>query len=343
MSSKLQDEIQRLAAVKDPHTQHWAYGRRQIVKLTGATEWMVRNVMQQVREPTQADTLKKQLKQMSVPEIVVNVPKFTKAKHTTKDCEQWVIASDFHAPYQHQPSCELLYSVINEIQPDKVVLLGDVINLDLFSKYDHVPGRPDSWMTDVSEAGKILGSVAQASGGAELLWVSGNHEERLRKYLMRHDPLLYSVLDMCSLFKLVGNDGTLKNWSYVDASEIFYPELDLVLAHGNKVRGKTGTTAYSHMEYLWMSVVLGHCHRLGITRKSSGRTRYYQKQAVFGVEAGCLCNYDLDYTNGATVDWQHGFVVLTINKSTEGHPIVNPELVEIFNNKAVFRAKTYRA
>ena len=60
------------------------------------------------------------------------------------------------------------------------------------------------------------------------------------------------------------------------------------------------------------------------------------------METGCLCRYDIPYMDGGTADWQHGFSVLTIDRSGDV-PFLDPTLVQISGKKAVFRGVTYRA
>lgn len=342
------------AVIRDPVTDQWQYGRRAIMKMVpGVSEWRVRTIINQVRgvgngatpAPTPTQSVKKQREkdQMTLPEIVIKVPKRAapKLKKNT-DTEQWVILGDFHAPWQHESSCEIAYQVLDEVRPDKVILIGDVINLDLFSKYDTVPGNPNTWIDDIVAGGEILGAIKHVAPYADLTWVRGNHEHRLQKHLMRHDPVLFEVLDLRALFKLTGNDKQLDNWEFINKTEIFYPDLNLIIAHGNSVRKFSAYSAKAHIDQLLISTVIGHTHRLGIHNRSSGRSRYHHEQPLFGVENGCMCRLDIDYIDGRTSDWQHGFSVLSIER-TGGQPLIGKELVEITNRKAIFRGKTFKA
>lgn len=346
-----------LAEKRDPKTGKWLLGRKGIhIKTPELSEWQVRKVIQEVRgegtsgspapTPEQKASKIREAELLSLPTITLKVPKLKLRKPVSSQTETWVIASDFHAPYHHEKSCNILYQVIADLQPSRVVLLGDVINLDQFSRYPDgkFPGAP-TWLDEISLAGNILGNVRQAAPDARLQWFEGNHEYRLKKYLMRNDPALYSHLDIGSLFKLSDNKAAQEEFSfyeYIDSPEIFEKDLGLVLKHGNKVRGHAGMSATAEVNDLLFSVVMGHCHRLGVTRKSSGRTRYLEEPALFAMEVGCMCIYNLEYLEGATTNWQHGFGVLSIDRSGD-YTTIDPSVVAINNGRAVFRDKVYKA
>lgn len=332
----------------------WAYGRRAIMnQVPGVTEWRVRRIIGEARgpgsaaltAPTPAEHAKlaKTKENMNVPRIIVNIPQRKLPVKPKKAVEQWVIGSDFHAPWHHKKSCELFYQIIEDIQPERVILLGDVINLDPFSRYDKIPGTP-TWLDDVASAGQILGSVKQAAPEAQLDWFMGNHEERLKKHLIRNDPVLYKHMDMQKLFVLSDNADAveaLSAFNYIDRNEVFEEELNLILAHGYRVRKHSGMSAYSLMESTLTSVIVGHGHRLGIYRKATARSRYLSEQPLYGVENGCLCRFDIPYLEGKTSNWQRGFTVLAIDRSGD-NPIVEPSIVEIGTDRALFRGNIYR-
>ena len=334
----------------------WLYGRRKLMKkFPEFTEWQVRQILKEIRgegisgvpapTPELINHKRREQEILSLPKLVINVSARPKQKRPKSSTETWVIASDFHAPKYHEPSCEILYQVIEYLNPTKVFLLGDLVTLDNFSRYDKIPTAP-LWIEDVAQAGTILANVMQAaSSDTELLWFEGNHEQRLKKHLIRHDPWLYEALNIPKLFTIVEPTRYTEifdRYKYVVEAEKFYDDLNLVIKHGNKARKHSTVSGRAELEILWLSVVVGHCHRLGIMRRSSGRSRYKNEQTAFAVETGCMCDYDQYYTEGQTTDWQHGFAVLTIDRSDE-IPIVEPTIVEINHGKALFRDKVFKS
>ena len=352
-----EEQLYAEACKRDLTTGDWIYGRRRLMKLFPEfSEWKIRNVLRDARgngeaatpAPTPEAITKKQREQrvLSLPQLIIQAQSRPKnLKPRSSSVEHWVIGSDFHAPKQHEASCEIFYQVIEFLNPKKVFLLGDLLTLDNFSRYDKIPTAP-LWIEDVAQAGVVLSNVAQAAADdTELLWFEGNHEQRLRKHLIRHDPWLYDHLNVPKLFTLSEDDRAIEaldRYTYIEDNEVFYEDLNLVIKHGNKARKHAGVSGRAELETLWMSVIVGHCHRLGLIRRRSGRSRYLHEQTAFALETGCLCDYDQYYTEGHTTDWQHGFAVLTIDRSDEV-PVIEPSIVEINNGKALFRDTIFRA
>ncbi len=344
------------ACKRGPHGD-WLYGRRKLMKkFPEFTEWQVRQILKNVRgegvaasspsTPETVDLKRREREVLSLPRIIVNTrarPKL-RAHDRRSSIESWLIASDFHAPRQHEASCEIFYQLIEYIDPIKVFLLGDLMTLDNFSRFDKDPTAP-TWFEDVAQAGKVLANVMQAaSDDTELLWFAGNHEQRFQKHLLRHDTWLYEALNIPKLFTIAEpgkHTAVLDRFTYITEAEKFYEDLNLVIKHGNKARKHSTVSGRAELEALWLSVIVGHCHRLGIMRRSSGRSRYKKEQTAFAVETGCMCDYDQHYTEGHTNDWQHGFIVLTIDRSDES-PVVEPTIVEINHGKALFRDRVFR-
>jgi hypothetical protein len=98
-------------------------------------------------------------------------------------------------------------------------------------------------------------------------------------------------------------------------------------------------SAKAHLEYLLLSVIIGHCHRLGIHTRSSGRSRYHNEPPLFAIENGCMCRYDIPYLGSKTTDWQRGFTVLDVDRE---NGLIEPTTVKIIGNKAMFRGVTYK-
>jgi len=352
------DKIYELAKLRGKNGK-WLLGRKGILEhVPEVTEWTVRKVIQEVRgegvggqqapTPEERVMISREEEQVKLPKIVFNVPPLKAAKEQNSTLKYWVIGSDFHSPYHDEASCQIFYNVIEDLNPEKVILLGDVINLDQFSRYPgegKYPGCP-TWIEEIAVAGSIMANVRQAAPAADLEWYEGNHELRLQKHLMRHDPILYPHIDMSKLFYLSDNESAMNEFSfytYVQKPEVFNKELGIVFKHGSKVRKHTGMSAQAEVDNLLFSVIMGHAHRLGLYRRSSGRSRYLNQQPLFGMETGCLCKYDLPYVEGATSNWQHGFGVLCIDKSDPKIPIIEPSVVEINNERALFKGKIYKA
>ena len=230
-----------------------------------------------------------------------------------------LIVSDFHIPDHHKPSLELLYKFIPQYRPTTVHILGDFVNFATVSKYEQDPFYRKNLSDEIREAHDILRKIVDVAK-CEVIWYSGNHEDRLLKYLKRNAAQLADlslndeyVVSIPHLFQLKE-----LGVSYVGR----HFRNGVLFEHGELIRSKSGMTAHSNLDKNGVSTIGGHTHRLALVFKKT-----YDKQ-IFGIENGCLCNYKPTPFYGSMVkDWELGFSTVDI---VDG--IAYPRLYPIINN-----------
>lgn len=117
-------------------------------------------------------------------------------KFLKPDNKRWqsvVVCSDVH-----DIDCDMFYrrvllDAIARIQPEKVVLNGDIFDLPEFSKYTNDP-RLFNPVERIQWVHKFLEDIREAAPDAELIFVEGNHEFRLLRHLSEATPALMTVL-----------------------------------------------------------------------------------------------------------------------------------------------------
>jgi len=83
----------------------------------------------------------------------------------------------------------------------------------------------------------------------------------------------------------------------------------LEVTHGASARSQPGGSVSAHFNRYHRSTLIGHIHKLNITRRTAGGE-------IFTLaENGCLCELDADYL-ALPGDWQQGFTVVEFSKST---------------------------
>lgn len=103
------------------------------------------------------------------------------------------VASDFHAPYHDYLAVLLLCKVLAWWNPDLFVIDGDALDFYPVSTYDKNPERAFGLQTEIDEFHTdILAPITAAIPKARKIFMPGNHEARLRKFLWRN-PDLYGV------------------------------------------------------------------------------------------------------------------------------------------------------
>jgi predicted phosphodiesterase len=151
-----------------------------------------------------------------------------------------------------------------------------------------------------------------------MIFIMGNHEDRLRRLISNAAPSLATLRstkfeEVAGLSK-IGFECISSHQDLFIGSLMFY--------HGDAVRKNGGASGRAHFEQYGCSIIMGHCHRLSITYKRN----------KFGVhtiiENGTLCNFDVEYARFP--DWQLGFTTIDFDGDSfaaEVHPIVQNKLI----------------
>ncbi len=237
-----------------------------------------------------------------------------------------LIISDLHVPDQHEKALALIYKFIEIYKPTTLHILGDFLNFPTLSSYPQDPHYHVTLSEEINEARGILKKLVKLAD-CEVLWYSGNHEDRLQKFLARNAAQLASleiegelVVSMPHLFKLRELGVRYIETEYRNG---------VLYHHGQLVRGKAGYTAHGNMERTGVSILSGHVHRLALVYKN------LYDRTIFGMETGCLCNRKpWPYYGTMVKDWQLGFATIDVVKGVS-HPRIYP----IINNSFVYGDK----
>ena len=110
----------------------------------------------------------------------VQLPRFTGEPHIEGDC---IIAGDFQLPTTDFEFADQILVVARALNIKTLLIVGDWVNVDAFSKYDHIV-PPIPFSTEVSVSVQLMSRYAE---WFDTIWMAlGNHEHRLIK-LMKGD------------------------------------------------------------------------------------------------------------------------------------------------------------
>jgi predicted phosphodiesterase len=211
--------------------------------------------------------------------------------------------SDLHIPYHDPFAWGLFLNIVEIVKPTKINLAGDLMDFYQLSTFDKDPaviedGRLQENLDQWFRMMRMLQRVAPDDCDFE--YIPGNHEDRLRRYLMRN-PELYGlrVLELSALLRL-DELGIKYSESEIDV----VPGL-LVIKHGSIVRKESAMSAKGELERerYAVSTISGHTHRMGT---HYARTR---NRVVKAHENGCLCLLNPEYVRNP--NWQQGLTMTT--------------------------------
>jgi predicted phosphodiesterase len=204
-----------------------------------------------------------------------------------------------HVPYQDKECIELLLKFAKNLQPDKLFILGDFVDMYSISKFSRNPERVLNLEWEFEQGREVLDRIDRAIPKAEKIFIGGNHEDRLRKFLW-NNPVLNGCIKLEEKLGLTDYGYTYHEYGHN------YTYQTLIYTHGYKVNKYSAYTAKNLLDDIGMSVISGHTHRLGTHYKTN------HSGALIGIENGCLCINDLsfDWFQREIPDWQHGFSVV---------------------------------
>lgn len=215
--------------------------------------------------------------------------------------KSFIVISDIHFPYHDKLALGAVKRFIKANSVDVVVFNGDILDMYDVSSFDKSPDRMNSLQEELNLAMRLFSDLRRELPDAEMVYVEGNHEYRLKRYLMRH-PELFSLeaLQLPNLLKL-----DKYNITYTDKA---YQLGNLKITHGSIVRKFAGYTAKAELEKNDCSGISGHTHRGGVYYRQSP-TRYSAWYEGF-----CLCDIHPEYV--VDPDWQQGFIFGKVSKGS---------------------------
>lgn len=258
-------------------------------------------------------------------------------------------------PIHDEQAIDAALQIVKAARPAMVVMLGDNLDGCELGKYRHTPAFAATTQATVDYLATLAGRVRAAAGpDARIVWLAGNHEERLVNYVLDNaraafglrqgnTPKGWPVLSIPHLCRL--DDHRVEYLPGYPASEVWITPTFRAI-HGDRVRSK-GSTAHAYLPDLRTSVVYGHVHR--IEAAYATRTDHDGPVTVGAFSPGCLARVDgavPSYGQGVDLDgrplmrpenWQQGCAVVV----THPDGSFDYEQVRIRDGVAVWRGQTY--
>ena len=236
----------------------------------------------------------------------------------------WVVLSDIQIPFEDTPVLSTVVEFIQELKPHGVVLNGDIIDAYELSTYDKNPLTRAGLDIEIAKASELMTTLAKST--TTRIWLGGNHEDRLRRYLWKNAPALRldAVTEFDRLFQVKAHGFVWKPYGeFVQLGK-------LLVTHGSVVSKHSGWTAKAHFDKYGKSVLVGHSHRQG----AYYRTNLYGVHVAY--ENGCLCRLDPEYVQ--LPDWQQGFSVVHVH----GNGYFSAQQIPILDGLFYYGSECYR-
>lgn len=265
------------------------------------------------------------------------------------------LRDDTLEPTHDEEAMAVAIAIVKDANPDVVVLVGDNLDFPEFGKYLTTAPFQRTTQASIDRATLLCAELRAAAPNARIVWIAGNHEERLPRAIATNAaaafglrrgnlPDSWPVLSVPFLCRM---DETNVEYLAGYPASCYWINERLRVIHGDRVNS-SGATATKYLAREKVSVLYGHIHRrewLEMTREDHDGPR-----TILAASPGCLARISgaVPSVKGGTdldgrpivrhEDWQQGLAVVDYE---EGDGRFNLELVPIREGTARWRGVDY--
>lgn len=233
-----------------------------------------------------------------------------------RDLLRVLFVGDAHIPYENKASWALMMTAMIDFKPDIIVITGDFGDMKAVSSHLKNPIDKTRLKWEVEQINLRLDELDEL-GASTKIYIAGNHEDRLQRYLQEKAPELFDFLNVPQLLALED-----RRWEYVPYKQhteigALYATHDVGTAGVNSARKALDTFMHS--------VVTAHSHRLQYV---------VEGDAVGGARVSATFGWlgdinEIEYMSRARSarDWAQGFGVGYLNAKNQAVHLVPVPIV----------------
>jgi hypothetical protein len=216
--------------------------------------------------------------------------------NVSKEQQTVAVIGDTHNPYQDEHALDITCNFLYDIQPDVLVMNGDMNDFYQASVFSKDAKRIGQMQEDVNSTKQLLTRLDEDLPNTHKIWIDGTHEHRWQKFLQDKAPAASTLdcLTVQSLFELdkFGID-------HIDYEQGLLINGVFLILHGDIASKNSGETAKNQYLKNGGNGMCNHTHRGGS----------FFKRDRFGVwgwwENFCECRLDPDWIQNP--NWVQGF------------------------------------
>ena len=259
----------------------------------------------------------------------------------------------FHDNRAIDVAFQITAMIQEEHQVDKVLLLGDMMDLPAQGKYDQEPSFANTINKTLQAGHNFFSTIRALAPHSEIVYLEGNHDCRMEKYVRNNAPTIATMRQVNSPFPVNSLPHLMRfdeiGVDYVSGypASAYWVNPRLQAVHGNRANSN-GSTALQHLnKNPLVSTLFGHSHRFEMMYKTHNTPDGPKDSMAFS--PGCLCRVDgavPSYNGGINIhekpvtfyeNWQQGIGVLWYRE--DGYFAIDP--VRIHDGKALYRGQEF--
>lgn len=226
-------------------------------------------------------------------------------KHKIKTA---LIIPDCH--FSAEESCDyraysLMLKVAQKQKIDEVVILGDFCDFFGISSHSKSPASSNKLIDEVERVKKELQKLRKVFKKAKIVFIQGNHEYRLERYIQNNAPELFGLLNLPELL-----DFAALNIHFIPygPSQLYQVLKSKLYARHEPISGGVNF-AHGTVVKAGCSVIFGHVHQI-----QESQTVMIDGNNHRGIACGWLGNKNhpiMSYVKNHH-QWSQGFALVTV-------------------------------
>jgi len=226
-----------------------------------------------------------------------------------------ILLFDEHGPFQHKKLWNNKISLIKSMKPKKIILGGDFMDCYSISRFDKSPHRAEDFYFEITEVMGMLRDLRNAAPSAEIIFLIGNHCERLQKILDTNMRAFRNLPDL-----------ELKNLLKFDKygirliTEFYKLNRNFIVTHGTYCSKQS---AKAELEKWGISGCSGHVHRYNFSKRNFNERikNIPQEWHSFGCGADIS---QLEYAKNFSHRWDNSFGIVEYSDSLFQVTVIDP-------------------
>lgn len=214
--------------------------------------------------------------------------------------------TDCHIPWHDKRAFEILISIMTDIDPDEINILGDFLDFYGCSLHDKLPATmslKERFTDEIYQGNQVLERIRELFPKARINYIEGNHEYRLLRYIVAKAPALYDIVKLPDLLKF--KDRHIEYHPFGRHQLVSCLGTDLFMRH--QPYSQADYCAGNTLKKKFTSLSFGHTHREQSYTSTDARGR-----RISCYSSGWLGDVDapvFDYVD--TQSWVLGFQIVT--------------------------------
>jgi len=216
-----------------------------------------------------------------------------------------LVIPDCHIPYEDKKAYGLMLEVAKDARPDEIVILGDYADFYAVNFHGKNPDKNYLLLDEIDAVTARLRELRQLFPDARIVFLEGNHEYRLARYIAANCRELFGILSVPQLLNLAAYG--IDFVPYGPNQKHYVLGSKLIARH--EPLGGGVHCAYQSVVKAQHSVIFGHTHRIQEHQIVSIAGENYR-----GISAGWLGDKDAEVMGYVKNhhQWALGFCLVTV-------------------------------